>query len=92
MDSDALVRMTIEASSSTELVILVDGHLDARAVPELRKLIDTANGTRSVVLRIDGLKTVDASGKTLLVNLRNAGCRIIGGSLYFRTLLERVDP
>lgn len=88
-----MIRLSTLRPTEGELVIRIEGRLDARSVAELRRLAEPlANDASSVTVDLSGLVSLDAAGQSCLVGLRAAGCRLLGGSLYVNRLLQEVEP
>ena len=85
-----MIKLTKHQPSEHEIVIRVDGRLDARALKDLQGLLGTSGATDAVSVELSGLTSVDPEGLAFLVGLRAAGCRLLGGSLYISRLLEEV--
>jgi anti-anti-sigma regulatory factor len=80
-----VIKLT-KQSTPSELVIRIEGSLRADTLAELRDLIDSDG--RSITLDLAGLESLDSDGLALLVQLRNRGHQLRGGSLYVKQLLE----
>lgn len=72
--------------------IRIEGRLDADAVPELHDLVASCPAPRTVSVDLSGLVSMDQAGRSLLIALRESGCRLYGGSLYVNHLLKEVQP
>ena len=82
------VAITYRVSSSTsgdEVLIRIEGDLDAEATAALRRECRSAGAT--VRLDLSGLKSVDAEGIRELRALSAKGAELRGASSYIRQLL-----
>ncbi len=66
----------------------VDGRLDASAAAELNLFAAACGPPGQLTIRLAGLTSIDEAGRRALLRLREAGCRLIDGSLYVSRLLE----
>jgi anti-anti-sigma regulatory factor len=93
-DSDKgtnVIKITQSNPSNREAVIRIEGRLDVESVTELCAIVRQSEG-QAVCLEISGLDSIDRAGGRCLARLRDSGCRVAGGSLYIRRLLEEVAP
>jgi hypothetical protein len=102
-----MFRLTVHRSRH-ELTIRLDGRLDFDSIAALDAHIasslhaapnDEAEGNHAppsartrVTLELAGLTAIDRAAGKYLKSLSNKGCRLEGGSLYIRRLLEEVEP
>ncbi len=78
----------ISMSSHEQIpTICVEGSLDGKSVPDLRKTCD-ATGP-GVCLKLSGLMSADAEGVRLLRSLQGQGAELHDVSPYIHQLLQR---
>ena len=65
--------------------IRVEGHLDARAVPDLQRDVQLAKAP--IELELSGMISADAEGIRKLQTLSAQGAKLCGASPYIRVLL-----
>jgi ABC-type transporter Mla MlaB component len=88
-----MIRLTQAISGEQVRTVRLDGRLDAQAVPHLREAIATPGGDPAHVrIDLEGLASLDSAGRAALIELREAGHRLVGASLYIRHLLEETRP
>lgn len=83
-----MLRLTRQHPDPFALVILLEGMLDAHGVEELNVILREAGSSRTTSLDMSGLSGLDDAGRRVLVELRERGVRLEGGSLYIRGLLK----
>lgn len=71
----------------SRLLIRVEGRLDAGGREHLLALVCSHEGDGGITLDLRGLHSTDATGRALLAELRDAGCALLGASLYLKHLL-----
>lgn len=87
-----MIRLTKHQPAAHETLIRVDGRLDAAGVAEFQRLLAADQPDPTLSIDLTGLTSIDAEGRRFLFDLRHDGCRIVGGSLYIKRLLEEIQP
>jgi ABC-type transporter Mla MlaB component len=85
-----MLRLTTHSLAGAT-VIRADGRLTGEAIDELLGLIGPDADLARFTLDLSGVTGVDARGLWLLADLRRAGCRLDGASLYVSQLLEEAS-
>lgn len=88
--SEARVIKLTRYQAGPDEFLQIDGILTGATITELRRAVRADDGP-GLVLDLDGLTALDPAGRDLLVELRGRGCRLRGGSLYVRRLLEETS-
>ena len=83
-----MIKLTKRQLNPCEIVVQVDGGLTAEALTEFRGMLGPEGAGRRITLDLAGVTSLDAEGRAFLIELRNAGCRLLGASLYIKKLLE----
>lgn len=83
-----MMKLTTHQPNEREIVIRADGRLCEEAAEECRALLRALPRELAITLDLSGLESVDRAGLALLVELRSAGSRLRGGSLYINRLLQ----
>jgi anti-anti-sigma regulatory factor len=83
-----MIRLTSHHPDQHHVVIRVEGRLDSPALADFRALLATVAPTTTVTLDLEGLASIDADARDLLVRLRDQGCRLHRASIYVHRLLQ----
>jgi hypothetical protein len=83
-----MLKLTSQTSPRGERIITIEGALTAETVGQLSTLTD--GSTQPFTLDLAGITMLDKAGQLMLLRLRRAGSRLVGGSLYIQRLLEEV--
>jgi ABC-type transporter Mla MlaB component len=86
-----VIRLTKEMAGDGQLTIRVEGRLGRDDLAELLALVGSENQCATTTLELSGLTSADPDGRAALARLKQAGCRLVGASLYLHTLLEEVE-
>jgi len=87
----ALIRITKEEVASRGIAFRVEGVLDAEGVGEFRSIIATSGAEIPFAIDVSGITSIQPAGSSFLQELRQAGCRLSGGSMYLNRLLGVVE-
>lgn len=85
------MRLTTEMTGDGQLTIRVEGRLGRDDVAELQALVGSENQGAGTTIELSGLTSADPDGRAALARLKQAGCRLVGASLYLHKLLEEVE-
>ena len=84
-----MVRLTVVSQTAEEAVLKLDGWLEGADVVLLkREGTDCLKDSRSLVLDLSGVRSIDQAGIALLQAWSIDRVSLCGGSLFLRTLLK----
>ncbi len=83
-----MIKLTKHQCNAREIVVRVDGGLTAETLGELHGMLGPEWAGRTATVDLSVVTSLDAEGREFLIELRNAGCRLVGASLYIKQLLE----
>lgn len=83
-----MIRLTRQQGGAQEVVIRVEGRLDADSIPDLRSLLEPLQAANVISVDLHGLISIDGDAREFLIGLRRLGCRLRGASLYISRLIE----
>jgi anti-anti-sigma regulatory factor len=88
MERTTLIRLTSQRVDEGEFLVRMDGELTAETLHQFLGVLESAQPRPHITIDLSGLRSLDAEGRGLLLGLREAGCRLVGGSMYVNHLLE----
>ena len=84
-----MLRLTVVSEALEETVLKLDGWLEGDDVEILeREGIELLKHSRSLVLDLAGVRSIDQSGIALLQAWSRGRASLCGGTLFVRTLLS----
>lgn len=86
-----MTKLSRHQTTPDRAVIRIEGRLDAEAAAQLADMLQASEAVDSVAIDLSGVTSLDASGREYLLTLKGRGCRLEGGSLYVKMLLQEVN-
>ncbi|MCG3122508.1 MAG: hypothetical protein GIKADHBN_00900 [Phycisphaerales bacterium] len=83
-----MIRFTVQQPAPNSAIIRLDGRLDSHSLPQLQSLIGPLGPAHALTLDLSGLLSLDPTSRAYLVQLRTAGAKLAGGSLYIAQMLQ----
>ncbi|MEK6702047.1 MAG: STAS domain-containing protein [Planctomycetota bacterium] len=89
-----MIKLTIHSTGPDLTVVRIVGRLDATSLSDAREFFANPHPPLPPDTSIDlsGLIALDAPGRRFLLDLRSAGHKLVGGSLYINQLLMEPTP
>lgn len=89
--AQALIRITKQQAPGQDVVFRVEGTLGADGVREFRGIIASSDVRAPFTVDVSGIVGVQPAGSAFLKELKQAGCRLTGGSMYINRLLGVIE-
>lgn len=83
-----VIRFTTQKPAQGDALIRLDGRLDAESTTQLQSLVADLDSMPGLTLDLSGLLSLDPHARAYLIQLRAAGVKLSGGSLYVTHMLQ----